>query len=238
MPPFAFQNRRMDQQLEIVINRVMIAPWADRLMAFLTDYGAWAPWLLLLLVLGLVFGGFRFRAAMLAAGLAVGLSDGVAVNLLKHAVARPRPSQVAPGVRTVGLGSAPHGWPRIAGVLAEPVVMFPNGTGQPDAPGMRVVERPVSGRSFPSGHAANNMAVATVLLLCFPRRGWIYLPVALLIAYSRIYTGSHWPLDVVAGMLLGIAGGWVATRLLEFLWRRMGPKILPRLAEAHPDLFP
>jgi undecaprenyl-diphosphatase len=99
-------------------------------------------------------------------------------------------------------------------------------------------EMPANGRSFPSGHAANNMAVATVLLLFFPRRGWLYLPVALLIAYSRIYTGSHWPLDVVAGMLLGIAGGWIATRLLQFLWHRLGPIILPRLAQAHPELIP
>jgi undecaprenyl-diphosphatase len=99
-------------------------------------------------------------------------------------------------------------------------------------------EMPATGRSFPSGHAANNMAVATVLLLLFPGRGWLYLPVALLIAYSRIYTGSHWPLDVVAGMLLGIAGGWIATRLLQILWRRLGPNLLPRLAEAHPELIP
>jgi len=40
----------MDQQLEILINRSWIAPWADHFMAFLTNYGAWAPWLLALLV--------------------------------------------------------------------------------------------------------------------------------------------------------------------------------------------
>jgi undecaprenyl-diphosphatase len=82
------------------------------------------------------------------------------------------------------------------------------------------------------------MAVATVLILFFGWRGALYLPLALLIAYSRIYTGSHWPLDVVGGMVLGIAGGVIATRLLQFLWRRYASRILPRLAEAHPELIP
>ena len=227
----------MDQQLEILINREWITPWADKLLSFLADFGAWAPWLILLLALGVIFGNFRFRAALLAAGLAVGLSDGVGVNLLKHAVGRPRPSQVEPGVRVVELGRAPSGLPKITGVTRDPVIKFPNGLEKPVQPG-KVELINVTGRSFPSGHAANNMAVATVLILFFGWRGALYLPLALLIAYSRVYTGSHWPLDVVGGMILGIAGGVIATRLLQYLWRRFGSSILPRLAEAHPELIP
>jgi len=87
----------MDQQLEILINRSWIAPWADHFMAFLTNYGAWAPWLLALLVGGVIFGNFRLRAAILAAGLAIGLSDGVGVNLLKHAVPVPGQVRLNPG---------------------------------------------------------------------------------------------------------------------------------------------
>ena len=228
----------MDQQLEILINRDWVAPWADRLLSFLADFGAWAPWLILLLVLGVIFGNFHLRAALLAAGLAVGLSDGVGVNFLKHTVGRPRPSQVEPGVRVVELGRAACGLPKIAGIASEPIVKFPNGMEKPSSLGQLTVAQPVTGRSFPSGHAANNMAVATVLILFFGWRGALYLPLALLIAYSRIYTGSHWPLDVVGGMVLGIAGGVIATRLLQFLWRRYCSKLLPRLAEAHPELIP
>jgi len=227
----------MDQQLEILINREWITPWADKLLSFLADFGAWAPWLILLLALGVIFGNFRFRTALLAAGLAVGLSDGVGVNLLKHAVGRARPSQVEPGVRVVELGRAPSGLPKITGVTRDPVIKFPNGLEKPVQPG-KVELINVTGRSFPSGHAANNMAVATVLILFFGWRGALYLPLALLIAYSRIYTGSHWPMDVVGGMILGIAGGVIATRLLQYLWRRFGSSILPRLAEAHPELIP
>jgi undecaprenyl-diphosphatase len=238
IPRFSFQNRPMEQQLEIFINRTWVAPWADRALAFLADFGAWAPWLLLLLVLAVIFGKFRFRAVILAAGLAVGLSDGVGVNFLKHAVGRPRPSQVEPGVRMVTMGKPPHGLPKIAGIVSEPSIKFPNGLEKPSSPGQLTQRQAVTGRSFPSGHAANNMAVATVLILFFGWRGALYLPLALLICYSRVYTGNHWPLDVVAGMLLGVAGGFIATRLLQLLWRRFGSKILPRLAQADPELIP
>jgi undecaprenyl-diphosphatase len=227
----------MDQQLQIFINREWTSPWSDHLFSFIADYGAWAPWLLLLLVLALVFGNFRFRAAILAAGLAVGLSDGVGVNLLKHAVGRPRPSQVEPGVRVVTMGSAPTKLPRICGLLADPVVNFPQGKALPEIPGMLIDNPPLDGRSFPSGHAANNMAVAAVLILFFPRLGWLYLPIALLIGYSRIYTGSHWPLDVAAGMVLGLFGGVIAARLLNFLWIRFGKKLMPQVAEKYPSLL-
>lgn len=228
----------MDQQLEILINREWIAPWADRLLAFVSDFGAWAPWLLFLAFLGIVFGNFKFRTMMLSAALAVGICDGIGVNLLKHAVGRPRPSQEEPGVRMVTLGTAPKPLPRIFGVTESPIVTFPQGPEPPQTPGLLAADHPTEGRSFPSGHAANNMAVATVLMLFYPRRGWIYLPVALAIGYARIYTGSHWPLDVVAGWLLGLVGGWVAVRILQMSWNRWSAVIVPHLAREHPALTP
>jgi len=225
-----------DQHLEILINRVWTAPWADRVMAFVSDFGAWKVWLLLFVVLAVFLGNFRLRTAILAAGLAVGLSDGIGVNLLKHTVARPRPSQVELGVRMVALGTAPQGCPRIAGLLAEPSVNFPHGTEEPKVSCLLAVEG-ITGRSFPSGHAANNMAVATVLLLFFGWRGALYLPFALLIGYARIYTGAHWPLDVLAGFLLGLIGGILAVNLLEILWRRFGSRLMPVLALRYPSLL-
>jgi undecaprenyl-diphosphatase len=225
-----------DQHLEILINRGWTAPWADRALAFVSDFGAWKFWLLLLVVLAVVFGNFRLRMAILAAGLAIGLSDGIGVNLLKHAVGRPRPSQVEPGVRMVALGDAPHGLPRIAGLLTDPVVSFPHGKELPEVPDQLAAEG-VTGRSFPSGHAANNMGVATVLILFFGWRGALYLPFALLIGYARLYTGAHWPLDVLVGSLLGLIGGILSVNLLEILWRRFGPRLAPAIALRHPSLL-
>ena len=61
------------------------------------------------------------------------------------------------------------------------------------------------GRSFPSGHVMDNVCVAVVLSLFYRRRGWLYFLVAALVGYSRIYTGAHWPSDVLLTGCLGVA---------------------------------
>ena len=61
--------------------------------------------------------------------------------------------------------------------------------------------------SFPSGHAATSFAGAMVLALAVPRLAVPFSVLAVLIAWSRVYVGVHYPLDILAGALLGAAVG-------------------------------
>jgi len=71
--------------------------------------------------------------------------------------------------------------------------------------------------AFPSGHAAVAFALAVAVWLALknknPHRcivGGIFMFFAILISFSRVYAGVHWPLDVVAGAILGAVGAYVS----------------------------
>ncbi|MFJ1576916.1 bifunctional phosphatase PAP2/diacylglycerol kinase family protein [Streptomyces sp. NPDC088147] len=62
--------------------------------------------------------------------------------------------------------------------------------------------------SFPSGHAASAAAFATGVAL--ESKGWgaVVAPVAAAVALSRVYTGVHYPSDVLAGAALGVGAAY------------------------------
>jgi undecaprenyl-diphosphatase len=71
--------------------------------------------------------------------------------------------------------------------------------------------------SFPSGHAATSFACATVIGATVPQLRIPLYVLAALIAWSRVYVGVHYPLDVFAGALYGLAVGLVLVRALPRL---------------------
>ncbi len=79
-----------------------------------------------------------------------------------------------------------------------------------------------SGYSFTSSHAANHFAVAVFLIGVFGLTGrWqqkALLGWAGLIAFSQVYVGVHYPLDV----LFGAGLGWLIGRFTSFFWRKYG----------------
>lgn len=75
------------------------------------------------------------------------------------------------------------------------------------------IEKVTSGGSpsFPSGHTSDAFVIATAISLAWPKR-FIVIPSylwAMTIAYSRMGLGVHYPIDVLAGTLIGIASSVV-----------------------------
>jgi undecaprenyl-diphosphatase len=77
--------------------------------------------------------------------------------------------------------------------------------------------------SFFSGHAANTMAVTTFLYLLFKKQfkyfGFLFLW-PLIFAYSRIYLGLHYPIDILSGFLCGVITGYLMYKTYQWTLRK------------------
>lgn len=69
-----------------------------------------------------------------------------------------------------------------------------------------------SGFSFPSSHAAISWAMAVVMSRYEPRLRWVWYLLACVISFTRVYLGVHYPLDVIAGSVIGWGIGSMALR--------------------------
>jgi len=63
--------------------------------------------------------------------------------------------------------------------------------------------------SFPSGHATNIFAAMVFLSLRYRKYSPLFLIIAAAVAYSRVYVGVHYPLDVLGGAALGSSFGFL-----------------------------
>ncbi len=91
----------------------------------------------------------------------------------------------------------------------------PSNPDNPISPFIHLVNDYHGGRyGFTSCHSANTFALATFLILHFRTRlaAFVLLPWTILVSYSRIYLGVHYPGDILCGMCLGGLFG------LSFYW--------------------
>ncbi len=87
-------------------------------------------------------------------------------------------------------------------------------------PRVRRLKRQPITTSFPSGHAASAAAFATGVALESPAWGAAVAPLAWSVALSRVYTGVHFPSDVLTGAALGAGAAFAVRRLVPTRARR------------------
>jgi undecaprenyl-diphosphatase len=74
--------------------------------------------------------------------------------------------------------------------------------------------------SFPSCHALNHATLASFLFIFFPKRyRWLLIIWVLSIAFSQVYIGVHFPLDVLGGMVIGSLIGWAGSKWIRNLMK-------------------
>ena len=71
--------------------------------------------------------------------------------------------------------------------------------------------------AFPSGHSSSAFAAATVIAWSSRRLAVPAYVLAALVAWSRVYVGVHWPLDVIGGAILGVLVGTLVVKALPKL---------------------
>lgn len=94
---------------------------------------------------------------------------------------------------------------------------------RPEAAGLSPVLRTHShsGFSFPSNHTANCFGIASFLGFVFPGFRGLLLGIALLIGYSRVYVGVHFPSDILGGAIIGILASILVFKIIGVLDDRL-----------------
>jgi len=203
----SFATPNWDLKAFVWINQRAHNQFLDAIMPILSQQ-VWL-WLLLgaVVTILLVRAGNRKLVPVLFILLAVGLTD-LTTNVIKKTTGRVRPLDAVAETRFIDKDE----W------RARPADF---------------VQTKKRSGSFPSAHAANSMVVAVLIMAgSRPLRPWMFL-LPLLVGYSRIYLGKHYPSDVLAGWFIGLALCMayypVATRLTAWA-QRTAPTPKPILA--------
>ena len=161
----------------------------DVIMFWASDKLFWIPFYAVLLFF-LIKIYKKFSAyILLAIGITIGLSDQIASGLIKNSVKRLRPSH------------EPSLMPLIHLSKAGPGGMY----------------------GFVSSHSANAFGLLTFLFFLLPSKyKWLKIILfcwALLVSYSRIYNGVHYPSDVIGGAIVGILSGGLVGMIFQNIFK-------------------
>lgn len=178
----------LDLEILYFFNVTLSSSFLDTAMTFLTNLRNWIP--VYSLAAFFLVWKYKWRGVrvVLASALLVGVVNIITNVFIKEFFERSRPCA------TDAVGAQIVGWIRL-----------------PD--GMR------HGFSMPSSHAVNNFAIAIFFSIVFSTRkvmGWVFT-IALIVALTRLYLGLHYPSDILAGIIFGIALGYYFAKGYIFL---------------------
>ncbi|MFV8339508.1 phosphatase PAP2 family protein [Flavobacterium sp. LB3P21] len=156
----------------------------DPIMYWASHKWFWLPFYLFIIII--IIREYKKKSiyVLSAIGILITICDQTASNLIKGTVKRLRPSHEPALQKLIHLSEAGKG-------------------GQ---------------YGFISSHSANAFGLATFLILLLPKKyNWLKTALlfwAILVAYSRIYNGVHYPADVIVAMFLGIGYGFLVKYVL------------------------
>lgn len=171
-------------------------PWLDGFMWQVSTKTIWIPFYIVLVFFMIWKRKKYWWVTILSVALMITLSDQGADKIKDH-VKRFRPTH------TVSIEKQVH------------VLKAPNGN-----------EYRGGDYGFVSSHASNSFAIAVFISLFFARR-WLTVFMflwAVVICYSRIYLGVHYPLDILGGAILGTAAGMFVFYLERFVYLKVSHK--------------
>lgn len=173
----------IDTSVLLAINGYHTA-FLDHFMMLISGKLIWAFFYVTLLFAAWRSFGWRGAVIVLvSAGLLILLCDQVCAHVIRPWVARMRPSNVHNPI--------------------EPMVQLVNGY------------RAGGGYTFPSCHASNTFGLAVLIALFF-KKHWISVTMvtwSVVVCFSRVYLGVHYPLDILCGMAIGAMFAYMVYRL-------------------------
>lgn len=176
----------IDQQLLLAINNGLKSSFLDIVCPFMRSKNNWYPLYAFLIFVSFKRWGKNGWWIVGVAILLVLVSDQLSANLIKNLVQRLRPCNT----------------PALKGMVNTLV-----GCSAPD------------NYSFVSAHATNHFAIGIFFGQLFKSKFkwaiWVASVWAGSIAFSQVYVGLHFPLDVLCGGLLGGLLGWLAAKWIQ-----------------------